>query len=65
MSIFHHVQFQQPDPLDDGTAEAIAQEQREGGITLSDDDGRDLIDFWSSVSKNLKKNPSRSDFDNE
>lgn len=65
MSIFHRVQFQQPDPLDDGTADAIAQEQREGGIVLGDDDGKNLTDFWDGVSKNLKKDPKWFDFDNE
>ena len=65
MSIFHHVQFQQPDPLDDGTAEEIANEQREGGIVLGDEDGKDLTDFWDGVSKNLKKDPNWFDFDNE
>ncbi len=65
MNIFHHVHFQQPDPLDDGTAEAIAQEQREAGITLGDEDGKDLTDFWDGVSKNLKKDPNWFDSNNE
>ena len=65
MSIFHHVQVQHPDPLDDGTAEAIADEQREGGIVLGDEDGKNLTDFWDGVSKNLKKDPKWFDFDNE
>jgi len=65
MSLFHRVQFKQPDPLDDGTAEEIAAEKRVGGIDLRDDDGQSLTDFWDGVSKDLKKDPKWFDFDNE
>ena len=65
MRLFHHVQFKQPDPLDDGLADDIAAEKREAGIILSDEDWQSLTDFWEGVSQNLKKDPNWSKFDSE
>jgi len=55
MSLFHHVQFNKPDPLDDGTAEEIAQEENEAAINLFDESTQGVVDFWDNVSKTLKK----------
>jgi hypothetical protein len=65
MTFFHHVEFNRPDPLDDGLADDIAAEKRESGIDLKDEDGRELTDFWQNVSENLKNDPDWFNFDNE
>jgi hypothetical protein len=56
MSLFHRVQFQKPDPLDDGTAEEIAQEKNEAAIDLLDEDTQGIVDYWDNIHKNMKKN---------
>jgi hypothetical protein len=58
MSLFHHVQFEKPDPLDDGTAEEIAAEEQESGFL--DDNNTSLIEFWEGVSEKMKKDPEYS-----
>lgn len=67
MSIFRHrISFSQQDPLDDGLGDMIAAEQSDDNlISLRDEDGQQLTDFWNGVSKNLKKDPDWFDFDNE
>lgn len=65
MSLFHRIQFQKPNPLDDGLGDDIAAEKRETGISLKEDDGRELTDFWNNVSEDLKKDPDWFNFDNE
>lgn len=67
MSIFHRtITFSKHDPLADGLGDQIAAEQSEDdAIVLRDEDGQQLADFWSGVTKNLKKDPDWFDFDNE
>jgi hypothetical protein len=55
MSLFHHVQFQKPDPLDDGTAEQIASEKREASINLFEEETQGIVDFWETIHKHTKK----------
>lgn len=55
MSLFHRVQFKKPDPLDDGTADEIAQQKNEAAINLHDDDTQGIVAFWEDVSKTFKK----------
>lgn len=68
MSIFHRRQitFRKHDPLADGLGDMISAEQEESDhITLTDDDGKQLVDFWDGVSKNLKKDPNWFNSNNE
>ena len=68
MSLFHHkkMSFKKHDPLDDGLGDLIAAERAEAdSISLVDEDGQQLADFWNGVSKNLKKDPSWFEFDND
>ena len=67
MSIFHRqITFTKHDPLADGLGDLISAEQHEEDrITLGDEDGQQLADFWSSVSKNLKKEPDWFESDKE
>jgi hypothetical protein len=60
MSLFHRVQFEKPDPLDDGTAEEIAAEQQEAGLGFLDDNSISVIEFWEGVSEKMKKDPEYS-----
>ena len=59
MSILHHhkIQFTAKDPLGNGLADEIAEEQREPeAITnLEDTPSRDLEQFWGEVIKDAKK----------
>jgi hypothetical protein len=55
MTLFHRVQFEKPDPLDDGTADEIDKQKNEGAINLHDDDTQGIVAFWEDVSKSFKK----------
>lgn len=59
MSIFHHhkVQFTTKDPLGNGLADDIAEEQQEPEAITSLDDAPagDLAEFWGEVVKDAKK----------
>jgi hypothetical protein len=59
MSLFHHISFNQVDPLGDGLREEIQQEQTEQeSITLEDgvDEGQ-LSQFWQSVEADIQEDP--------
>ena len=66
MSIFHRISFRKHDPLDDGLGDMIAAEQEEADhIILGDQDGQQLADYWSGITKKLKKDPDWFEFDND
>ncbi len=67
MSLFHHkISFTHQDPLDDGLRDMITAEQQEAErITLADEDGAELAEFWTGVTKKLEKDPDWFDFTNE
>lgn len=59
MSIFHHqkIQFTAKDPLGNGLADEIAEEQSEPEAitTLDDTPSGDLEEFWGEVISDAKK----------
>jgi hypothetical protein len=60
MSIFQHrIKFADPDPLDDGLRDEIANEQREADSfqTLSDTSAEELNKQWSTIVKDIEKDP--------
>jgi hypothetical protein len=60
MSIFQHrIKFADPDPLDDGLRDEIASEQREADSfqTLSDTSAEELNKQWSTIVKDIEKDP--------
>lgn len=67
MSLFHRtITFSKHDPLADGLGDQIAAEQaEEDRIVLNDEDGQQLADFWSTVTRNLKKDPDWFETDKE
>ena len=68
MSLFRRkVSFSKPDPLADGLADEIAAEQSEADAfqTLSDTSAEELVQHWSKIIKDVEKDPTWFDFDNE
>jgi hypothetical protein len=59
MKLFHRVQFQTPDPLEDGLSDDIAAEQSEADAfrTLNDMSGDDLVEHWNAIVKDVEKDP--------
>lgn len=63
MSLFHHISFQQTDPLGGGLREDIEYEQLEAeAITLDAPDGDQLADSWEKIVGDVKKDPDWFDF---
>lgn len=63
MSLFHHISFQQTDPLGGGLREDIEHEQLEAeAITLDAPDGDQLADSWEKIVGDVKKDPDWFDF---
>lgn len=68
MSIFHHsIQFAKPDPMANGLSDEIAAEQHEADAihSLEDTSPEELEAFWTSVVKDIKKDPNWSQFSKE
>ena len=67
MSIFHrHVTFENHDPLDNGLKDDITAEQREAdSFSLDDISGDELANQWSTIIKDIEKDPNWFTFDNE
>jgi hypothetical protein len=66
MSLFHHISFEQSDPLGGGLREEIEQEQHEPeAIFLDDTDGQQLSDAWEEIVHDVKKDPDWFDFSDD
>jgi len=66
MSLFHHISFQEVDPLGDGLREEIIAEQQEPeAMTLEDVDAGTLSAYWQDVEKDIEQDPTWFRFDNE
>ncbi len=59
MRLFHHIQFGKPDPLANGLGDEIAAEQQEAEAfqTLSDTSAEELNQQWSTIVKDIEKDP--------
>ena len=60
MNLFkHRISFKQHDPLDDGLGDEIASEQQEADafLTLSDTSAEELNKQWSTIVKDIEKDP--------
>lgn len=68
MSIFRHkIHFTKVDPLANGLDEEIAAEQHEAEAihSFEDTSAEELDKFWSTVVKDIKKDPDWFDFSQE
>jgi hypothetical protein len=66
MSLFHHISFQQSDPLGGGLREDIEREQRESdAMTLDAPDGGDLVRAWDEILVDVEKDPDWFKFTDE
>jgi len=65
--LFHHIQFQTPDPEDNGLREEILQEQLEPeAIRLEDGiNGDELSRSWQSITSDLEHDPEWFAFNEE
>ncbi|MDB5176932.1 MAG: hypothetical protein JWN75_600 [Candidatus Saccharibacteria bacterium] len=60
MNIFkRHISFTKHDPLDDGLGDEIANEQQEADafLTLNDTSAEELNKQWSTIVKDIEKDP--------
>lgn len=67
MSIFHHVHFEAPDPYDNGLREEIIAEQHEIDAfeTLDDVPGAELVEQWTAIEEDVRKDSNALDFTND
>lgn len=66
MSLFHHMTFQQIDPLGDGLREEILAEQQDpNAMTLDDVDASSLSDYWQNVEADIERDPTWFRFEDD
>ena len=68
MRLFHHdVHFSNQDPLDDGLGDDISAERNEADAfgTLEDISSDELVKHWSTIVKDIEKDPDWFTFDND
>ena len=69
MNLFkqHRISFTKHDPLEDGLGDEIAREQQEAEAfqTLSDTSAEELNKQWSTIVKDIEKDPDWFKFSND
>jgi len=64
-SLFHHISFQQADPLGDGLREEIEAEQLEPEAIRLYEDESQLEQRWQEIQEDVKKDPDWFHFTEE